>query len=241
MYSIVVDVHEPAEIKNELRKLPLTVVESANAGDNLADYYWHNGDRLFIWERKKPAELVSEIGNILDTQLLKYTDNYPNALIGIIQEGLITSTENGLCQAWAKRQLKNRKKPIYTTARIVPLPYRAYQAYIWRRFCEGIFLVQTDDAVNTARTLGSFVYNSYKVQHMGLNRNVVVKSDVKKPYETHLATFPGIGMQTATKLVKDYKTPWDLYRMPYSVLVDFVGDRLAASIFKGIGKRIPKD
>lgn len=240
MHSIVVDVHEPLLIKELLKKTPLTVVEDANANRNLPDYYWHNGQRLFLWERKKPAELASEIGNILDTQLLKYTDHYPGALLGIIQEGLLTGTRDGLCQAWVKKQPKNRKSSIYVTGRVVTIPFKAYQAYVWQRFCEGICLIQTEDEPSTAQTLGSFVYSSFKEQHQGLNRNIVVKSDVHKPYETHLATFPGIGMKVAEKLIKDHTSPWDLYKMPYNVLAEFIGDRLATSVFKGIGKRIPK-
>ena len=236
--TITVDVHEPDKIKDLLRKLPLNVNVVGTSTVNMADYVWHNGDRLFMWERKKHRELLGEIGGILDSQLLRYTDNYPDALVGIIQEGMITPTPDGLCQTWDKKWPKNRKSPTYATGKIVPTRYSAYMAYLFQRFCEGIYHINSEDEVDTARTIGSFVYNSFKDEHKGLNRNVVVKSDKRKPFETHLATFPGIGMKTAEKLVKEYGSPWDLYAMPYGVLEGMVGERIAMAIFEGIGKEI---
>lgn len=240
LLPIIVDVHEPESIKLGLAKT-LDVFIKANEPQGLADMYWNNGT-LIMRERKKPLELLREIGNILDVQIIKYNTNHPDAEIGIIQEGLITPGVNGMCMTWKKTQPKNRNSPIMVPVKwpkqMRGRSYAAYQAWVYQRGLEGISLYVTLDEQDTVEVLSAQVYNSMKQEHKGLARSVVIKDKKEQPYKNHLRSIGGIGEKTADKLLESWGTPWDLYSLPYEVLVEMEGERVASSVFKGIGRAI---
>ena len=96
MLAILIDIHEPEAIADELRKT-LTVVRSNNEPIGYADYLWNTGHYKIMVERKQGGELLSSIGGRLDTQLLKYQEAHPDAQIVILQEGHITPTPDNRC------------------------------------------------------------------------------------------------------------------------------------------------
>jgi|TARA_Y100000310_G_scaffold312498_1_gene359851 ERCC4-type nuclease len=236
---IVPDVHEPSSIKLYLQKT-LKVIVQPNEPQGLADYWWSAHGRILMWERKKARELLSVIGTKLDTQLLKYQTNHPDAGIGILQEGFITPHHSGKSQIW--RRTKSRgKNPriIYTPGPEVNVEYSAYRAYLYRREMEGFPVLVTADEWDTALTLSSMVYNSIKSSHEGLNRFVVTKTKQKTQRDIYIAqlmTHPGIGYKTAEKLIESYETPWKIYRMSFEALETFTTANVAESIFKDIGR-----
>jgi hypothetical protein len=237
MLTILVDVHEPAIIKLQLQKT-LHVVSNANEPMGIADYWWNNG-QIQMWERKKSRELLSEIGGILDTQLLKYKAAHPDAGIGIIQEGFITPSEEGRCQLWKKTKSKGKRtRYLFTQGPVVPMDYVAYRAFIYRREMEGIPVIITEDERDTAWTLSAILYNSMKSDHVGLRRYVTTKVDKENPYITCLMKHPGIGEKTATELVGSFGSPWNIYRLPYPALAEFVGEVIANTIFQNIGRTV---
>lgn len=238
LLPIIVDIHEPESIKLGLKKT-LDVYIEANEPQGLADYYWNNGT-LIMRERKQPLELLGEIGGILDVQIIKYNTNHPNAEIGIIQEGLITPGVNGMCMVWKKTQPKNRHSPIMVPVKwpkqMRGRSYASYQAWVYQRALEGISLYVTLDELDTIEVLSAQVYNSMKVEHKGLARAVVIKDKKEHRFRAHLMSIPDIGEKTADKLLEGWDTPWDMYSMPYDILVGLEGDRVARALFDGIGK-----
>ncbi len=240
LLPIICDVHEPEVILAGLMKT-LDVFMEANEPKGLADYIWNNGS-LIMRERKKALEFLGEIGNILDVQIVKYHTNHPDAEIGIIQEGFITPGVNGMCMAWKKVQPKNRNSPIMVPVKwpkqMRGRSYAAYQAWIYQRALEGITVYVTLDEADTVEVLSAQVYNSMKLEHKGLARSVVIKDKKEKPYRNHLMSIRDIGEKTAERLLESWGTPWDLYSMPYDVLVELEGERVASSVFKGIGKAV---
>jgi ERCC4-type nuclease len=244
MYPIIVDIHEPDEIKLYLKKT-LDVIVRNNEPEGFSDYYWNFG-QVIMWERKKGGELVSEIGNKLDEQLLKYQGAHPNAIICILQEGMVTPTPDNQCQTWKKMQRKGQKQFTWVRDRIIHSEYTAYRAYLFAREMEGIPVIFTEDERDTALALSSMVYNSMKSSHEGLRANSPLKRKRKKgetqqknTFITTLLTNKGIGEKTATRLMTEYGTPWDIYSLPFGILAEFEGQRIATIIFEGIGRRVP--
>lgn len=236
-YPVFVDVHEPYLIFTTLQK-SLKAIKMPNEPKGLADYWWNNG-KLHMWERKQARELLGAIGKKLDTQLLKYKTNHPDAGIGIIQEGLITPANNGRCQLWRKTRSRGKNpRHIYVMGPEVPVDYVAYRAYLFRREMEGIPVVITEDEWDTAITITSMVYNSYKKEHMGLNRYVVAKVDSRDPYTSLLMSHTGVGKKTAERLLEIFKTPWDLYTASFTNVAEASTKRIATLIFKDLGKNV---
>ncbi len=237
MFPIVVDVHEPEEIRLYLKR-SLTVIKQANEPLGFADYYWNNG-HIIQQERCGGGELIGKISSgKLDQQILKYRDARPDSEIGIIQEGMVTPTIDNKCQTWKKTKRRGKSGQfIYVPDRIIKFQYSAYRAYLYQRELEGIPTIVTMDKEDTALTLSSIVYNSMKVFHQGLRRHVNITVDKKRPYVNVLLSIKGIGQKTATELGTDYK-PWDLFGLPFNMLVELIGESKARLIFKGIGKDI---
>lgn len=240
MFPIVVDIHEPDAVSLVLSK-SCKVIRANNEPKGLADYWWNNAI-INMWERKKAGELISCIGARLDTQLLKYKTIHPDAVIGILQEGFITPTADGLCQLWVKRINKKANKYAWATGRISPMKYLAYKSYIYSRIMEGFLFIQTEDEWDTAITLGSLLSNSMSELHNGLNVYRTIKqapNGSDKSYINKLLSDRGIGVKLAEKLVVEYGlTPWEIYQQHFTDLADLVGERSATIIFQGIGKDI---
>lgn len=194
-------------------------------------------------ERKQSLELLGEIGGILDVQIVKYNTNHPDAEIGIIQEGLITPNPiNGQCMTWKRVQQRNRNSPIMVPVKwpikMKGREYSAYVAWVYQRLLEGIAVYTTLDEQDTVALLSAQVYNSMKLEHKGLARSVVIKDRKEHRFRNHLMSIPNIGEKTANHLLQDYETPWELYSMPYELLVGVEGEGVARSIYEGIGRRI---
>ena len=235
-YPIFVDVHEPEFIYTTLQK-SLKPFRVANEPKGLADYWWNNG-KIQMWERKQAREILGAIGARLDTQLLKYKENHPDAGIGILLEGLITPAANGFCQLWKKTKSRGKSpRALYVKGAEIPVEYIAYRAYLYRREMEGIPVIVTEDEWDTAVTLTAMVFNSYKKEHMGLNRYVVNKVDRKDPYVSRLMSHSGVGKKTAEKLMGIFKTPWELYSAPFETLKQASSKRIAGLIYKDLGKK----
>ena len=236
-WSIFVDVHEPSLILTTLQR-SLNAIKMPNEPKGLADYWWNNGN-IQMWERKQSRELLGAIGGKLDTQLLKYKSNYPNAVIGIIQEGLITPADSGKCQLWRRTKSRGKKpRSIYVMGPEVPVDYVSYRAYLYRREMEGFPVIITESEWDTAITLASMVYNSYKKEHMGLNRYVTTKVDSRDPYTSLLMSHTGVGKKTAEKLLEVFITPWELYSAGYKTEVAASTKRIAKLIYKDLGKEV---
>ena len=186
--------------------------------------------------------MLGAIGGKLDTQLLKYKANYPDAVIGIIQEGLITPADSGKCQLWRKTRSRGKSpRSIYVMGPEVPVDYVAYRSYLYRREMEGFPVIITENEWDTAITLASMVYNSYKKEHMGLNRYVKARADTKDPYVALLMGHTGVGKKTAEKLLDIFTTPWKLYSATYRKLAGATTKRVAKNIFKDLGKALDDD
>ena len=242
MFPIIMDVHEPQEVELYLKKTML-VIRKPNEPAGFADYYWNSGDALIMVERKKAGELVSAIGNRLDAQLVKYRTQHPDSIVVILQEGLVTPTKENKCQFWEMVHYKNRKNPTWRTTRHSPFEYTAYRSYLYSRMMEGTPVVHTMNEQDTALVLASMVYNSMKVSHSQLKDMVPVRRRQQKG-ETQefnsqmrlLLSFKGIGEKKATDLLKRHGSPWEIFRMPYELLADMEGERVADILTKGIGK-----
>lgn len=234
-WPVFVDVHEPSLILTTLQK-SFNAVKMPNEPRGFADYWWNNG-KIQMWERKQSRELLGAIGKKLDTQLLKYKTKHPDAGIGIIQEGLITPAENGYCQLWRKTKSRGKNpRFIYVKGPEVPVEYVSYRAYLYRREMEGFPVIITEDEWDTAITLTAMVYNSVKKEHMGLNRYVVAKVDIRDPYTSLLMAHRGVGKKTAEKLVETFKTPWRLYTASFDAVRKASSKRVASFIYKDLGK-----
>lgn len=237
VYPLIRDIHEPELIKFILQK-SLHVITENNEPDGFADYYWNYGN-LTMWERKKGLEFLAEIGGKIDTQLVKYVTAHPDAEIGIIQEGLITPDKDGNCIVWKVSYTRNdnpRLVPQKWPSKMQPRDYAGYRAWVYRRSVEGIPTIITLDEYDTALTLAAMVDNSMKTTHEGLRRSVVIKATKEDPYVPILAALPGIGRKTATDLINRYKVPWALYSIPFDLLCNLEGKRIATLIHQGIGR-----
>ena len=241
-YPILVDIHEPSEVKLMLKQFLQPVIVQNNEPLGLADYAWNNGQLMMV-ERKTGRELLSTMGNKLDIQLAKYARNHPKSRTFILQEGLITPNADGGCYVWRRVKQKNRGKPIHVVSSSVPIPYTAYKAYIYQRMLEGFNIIITEDTEDTVISLSSMVFNSMKTEHKGLNPYVASKPNRKKVASelkgkvksiTTLMSFEGIGQATAEKLMTDHDTLRAIFELPTYILAEYYGERIANALRKGL-------
>jgi hypothetical protein len=237
MEIISVDVHEgkgSSSIILDILNRTLNVVRAAHEPLGFADFWWASPQGIIMWERKQGRELLSCIGNKLDVQLRKYVEAWPTAHIGILQEGRIYPTEQDKCRVI---QANGKSK-------IVDFPFTAFRAYQYQRLTEGFLWLTTESGTDTALTLASMVYSSHKKDHEGLREfEMPIKSISKKnknpqqvDYIRILSSIRGIGISTATTLVKEYGlSPRDVVNADKDDLVNIIGLRAAEAILRGIG------
>jgi ERCC4-type nuclease len=232
------DIFESVKICAELVKT-CEVIKSNCEPLGLADYNWNYG-LLHIWERKQAGELLSCMWGRLDVQLTKYRAAHPEAIIGIIQEGMISPDQEGKCVVW--RGITTKGKRIMVPQATRAILYSSYIGYINQRLDEGFRFITTYDEMATASTLSSMIYNDMSTIHSGLKSHVVKKFDPliietrRDSWKNKLSTDKGIGDKIAEGLLDKYGTPWSLYSQSYNTLYNLEGERIAKIIFNGIGK-----
>ena len=173
----------------------------------------------------------------MDRQLFRYREKSPNALICILQEGVILPDGKGKCLIYKYEGGK------FTKSRTASYAYGAYRSYLQSRLMEGIPVIQTVDTRDTAMTLANIALNTRKTTHKGLTDYFQIKpkkrgiSKIKFRYLQNLMSIEGIGEVTAQKLIGKFKTPANIYGASRARLVASIGEAKAESILQAIGRQ----
>jgi hypothetical protein len=242
---LVMDVFEGKakgeNIEKELSKY-LTIVRQNLVPLGLGDYFWVGVDSLrYTLEHKTARELLSDMGNRLDTQLRKNTQNADD--VGLIWNGIITPTRNGKgCYPWS---VSKTDSSVMVRGKASPHSYQEVIGYIWSLEHNGISVYNVPDWRTMCRAIAEFVYNTLKPDHKTLRRYVktkpiVLDPDVPEIDKTYIKTLMGIsgariGEITAKKILKAHKTP-------FNYMVSEIGDKpeiseaLYRNTMRGIGR-----
>jgi hypothetical protein len=243
---LVMDVFEGhakgKDIEGELSKF-LTVVRQNLVPTGLADYFWMGLDsRRYTLEHKTATELLADMGNRLEDQLRKNTQNADD--VGLIWDGVLTPTEDGKgCYPW-HFSAKNPK--IMVRGKPRNKSYQAVMSYIWSLEHNGISVYNVPDWKTMCRAISEFVYNTLKAEHKTLQRYVKTKPiildpDLSEDQRGYVRTLMGIsgariGEATAKKILVEYGTPFNFL---VSELGDgSIGDAVFRNAMRGIGRNV---
>ena len=229
------DVHEPYEILNELESLGASVVRTPNESYGLADYWWpakiEGVERRVMVERKQAGELLTTLGRRLDTQLLKYHERQPDAIVMLLQEGVVIPNGDGkTCSSYRMEDTGRFKK---TGSH--KISYAAYASYMSSRALEGIIVVQTSSMKETAGRLLHTAFNTNRTVRLGLNPYYTVRPKGDK-YTRFLAGIDGIGPTSAKRMLDTYKTPYRAFLATKGSLENVLGKARAKKVWEGIGR-----
>jgi hypothetical protein len=180
----------------------------------LADYFWMGANNLrYTLEHKTALEFLQTMGNRLDEQLRKHTQNADVA--GLIIEGIISPIDNG-CEVW-QRKGKGFDKAKRASSR----SYQAVMGYIWGLQREGVQVYLVPDWKALCRAVAEFVYNTQKTEHKTLQSYVKANpiildpglSDEERMYVKTLMGLDGarIGERTAKKILAAHQTPYKFF------------------------------
>lgn len=244
---LVMDVFEGKakgeNIAKELSKY-LTVIRQNLVPLGLADYFWIGvDDRRYTLEHKTARELLSNMGNRLDVQLRKNTQNADD--VGLIWNGVITPTRNGKgCYPW---DVSKSDPSTMVRGKASPHSYQEVMGYIWSLEHNGISVYNVPDWRTMCRAISEFVYNTLKSDHKTLRRYVktrpiILDPGVSETEKTYIKTLMGIsgariGEATAKKILKVYKTPFD-FLMSEPGDKPEIGKALFNNAMKGVGREI---
>jgi len=231
------------DVEGELSKY-LTVVRQNMVHLGLADFFWVGLDnKRFTIEHKTGTEFMQTMGNRLDTQLRKHSQNADD--VTLLIEGVIQPTPDGKkCFVWKPSQ-KNRNIMVKGFE-----SYHSYQevmGYIWSLEHNGFTVVQVPDWRTMCRAIAEFVYNTLKAEHRALRHYVKTKPIVVDPGASpkermYIQTLMGlsearIGEILAKRILATHGTPFKFFLSEMASNWD-IGEATHVKAMKSIGRNV---
>jgi len=235
MTTLVVDIYEADKIDTLLHKYHVSTVRQNLVSLGLADFFWlGNGGIKYTLEHKTARQLCSEMGQRLDGQLRKHSQNAD--VVGLVVDGIMTPREGGGVNFWKLAETNE----IYYKYGETPIGFEVVQAYLWSLNRDGIYTFNFDSLDAMALGLASFVSNSLKVKHNTLTHHVRSKP-VTWSENPYVMTLMGlykarIGEKTALTILKHFGTPYKFFYSDYDEGVSVVGKDVFTRAMKAIGR-----
>jgi ERCC4-type nuclease len=236
MPTLIVDQFESDEVVRLLESYQITVVKHNMVHMGLADFYWIDALGLKqTLEHKQASEFVANMGNRLDKQLRKHSQNADR--VGVVINGVMTPKEGGGIQFWEKS--KPGSKQIFYKKRTSKIGYEAVMAYIWQLTTLGFAVYFFDDLDGMCLGIASMVANSLKPEHTTLTHHTRTKPILFKEHEDiqALIGLTGIGETTAKKILARFGTPYGFYTAGYDDGVECIGKDTFLKCMRIIGRK----
>ncbi len=233
---ITIDVHEPECMESYIKQSIPIKIEPLNAHD-LCDYLFYAVDKHSItFERKKASQLLGDVDGTESRLKLGLANADEVALIveGMIAPSMLGSASYSLSRD-GRFMFKDRE---------FALPYSMVAAFLYRIDKSGIWVLYTADEFCTAQALVACYNNAQNLEHTTFRRYVRQKPELWIP-DPYMETLMGmskscvrIGEETASRLLREFGTPWYVYNRSITELqiVEGVGPKTAKGIYKAIGK-----